>query len=59
VDVDTFKDDYIVFDDEDTDNEDALSKAQSCYNDVLSEKIIDKDWYVYTASLCISIKTTY
>jgi len=56
---DTFKDEYMVLDDEDTFNQDALSLAESYYDDVLSEKDIEEGWHVWTASLSTIIKSTY
>ncbi len=56
---DTFRDEYIVLDDEDMFNQDALSLAESYYDDVLSEKDIEEGWHVWTASLSTIIKSTY
>jgi hypothetical protein len=56
---DTFRDEYMVLDDEDTFNQDALSLAESYYDDVLSEKDIEEGWHVWTASLSTIIKSTY
>lgn len=56
---DTFKDEYMVFDDEETSTGDSLFMAEIYYSDVLSEKNIDKDWHVWTASLSTIIKSTY
>jgi hypothetical protein len=46
-----FEDKYLVFE--------LLSVAESYYELILSEKSIDKDWHVWTASLCNVLKTTY
>jgi len=56
---DTFRDEYMVLDDEDTFNYDALSLAEAYYDDVLSEKDIEEGWHVWTASLSTIIKSTY
>jgi hypothetical protein len=55
---DTFRDEYMVVDDEDTFNQDALSLAEAYYDDVLSEKDIEEGWHVWTASLSTIIKST-
>lgn len=55
---DTFRDEYMVVDDEDTFNQDALSLAESYYDDVLSEKDIEEGWHVWTASISTIIKST-
>ena len=55
---DTFRDEYMVVDDEDTFNQDALSLAEAYYDDVLSEKDIEEGWHVWTASISIIIKST-
>lgn len=56
---DTFKDEYMVYDDEDTFNHDALSLAEAYYNDIVQEKDIEEGWHVWTASLSTIIKSTY
>jgi hypothetical protein len=55
---DTFRDEYMVVDDEDTFNQDALSLAEAYYDDVLSEKDIEEGWHVWTASISTIIKST-
>ena len=55
---DTFKDEYIVIDDEETFNQDALSLAEAYYDDVLSEKDIEEGWHVWIASISTIIKST-
>lgn len=55
---DTFRDEYIVIDDEETFNNDALSLAETYYDDVLSEKDIEEGWHVFTASISTVIKST-
>lgn len=55
---DTFRDEYIVIDDEETFNNDALSLAEAYYDDVLSEKDIEEGWHVFTASISTVIKST-
>lgn len=54
---DTFKDEYMIFDDE-AYNGDSLSMAEKCYKDVVSERSIEKDWHVWTASISTVIKST-
>ena len=56
---DTFKDEYMVYDDEDTFNHDALSLAEAYYDDIVQEKDIEEGWHVWTASLSTIIKSTY
>jgi len=54
---DTFKDEYMVFDDEDAFKNNALAVAESYYNDwVLSKEI--EDWHVFHASISTIIKST-
>jgi hypothetical protein len=55
---DTFKDEYMIFDDEETSNGDSLSIAEKCYENVVSERSINKDWHVWTASISTIIKST-
>jgi len=54
---DTFKDEYMIFDDEDSYNNDALAVAESYYNDWVLKKEIE-DWHVWTASISTVIKST-
>ena len=55
---DTFKDEYMVYDDEDTFNHDALSLAEAYYDDIVQEKDIEEGWYVWTDSISTIIKST-
>lgn len=55
---DTFKDQYMVYDDENTFNYDALSLAEAYYDDVVQEKDIEEGWHVWTASISTIIKST-
>jgi hypothetical protein len=54
---DTFKDEYMIFDDENTFNNNALAVAESYYNEWVLEKEIE-DWHVWTASISTIIKST-
>jgi len=56
---DTFRDEYMVFDDEEDSSGDSLPHASRYYDDVLSEKDIEQGWHVWTASLSTIIKSTY
>lgn len=55
---DTFKDHYMVLDDEDMFNNDALSLAEIYYDDLVNEKDIEEGWHVWTASISTIIKST-
>lgn len=55
---DTFKDHYMVMDDEDMFNNDALSLAETYYDDIVQEKDIEEGWHVWTASISTIIKST-
>lgn len=55
---DTFKDEYMVFDDDEDSSGDSLPHASKYYDYVLSEKDIE-GWHVWTASISTIIKSTY
>lgn len=52
---DTFKDEYMIFDDNEMFN--ALELAESYYNDWVLKKEIE-DWHVFHASISTVIKST-
>ena len=55
---DTFKEEYMILNDEDMFNNDALPLAESYYDDIVQEKDIEEGWHVWTASISTIIKST-
>lgn len=55
---DTFKDEYMVFGEDDNIKSGGLEKATRYYHNVLSENDIEDGWHVFTASICRVIMST-